>query len=110
MDKECNLSPEEDARFQGTAVVTLKNPINIDFIRVPHTLAKEYLQFFEDRYGTLDGTKNVYFKYRIRIDRYSRFDPGSTAGPANIFEGKILNIDIYADQEMFLLLYQQAYE
>lgn len=110
MQNECGLSIEKDARFSGTAVVNLRNPINIDFIRVNHQLAKEYLQFFQDRYGSLNGNKQVYFRYRIRIDRYVKFDPDSSAGPALIFEGKVLQIDIFADQEMFLPLFSQSYE
>ncbi|MDY0028448.1 MAG: DUF4852 domain-containing protein [Pseudobdellovibrionaceae bacterium] len=110
MQNECGLNPEKDGRFSGTAVVNLRNPINIDFIRVNHQLAKEYLQFFEDRYGSLNGEKQVFFRYRIRLDRFLRYDPYSNAGQALIFEGKVLQIDIFADQEMFLPLFSQTYE
>ncbi len=105
----CGFSTN-DRRFATAAVVRLKNPINIDFIRVPHSLAKEYIKFLEDKQGQLKADKVVYFRYRIRIDRFTKYEALQNIGDALIFTGKVLQIDVYADQEMFLPLFSQKFD
>ncbi|MBE2192139.1 MAG: DUF4852 domain-containing protein [Alphaproteobacteria bacterium] len=109
--ESCKLGKSyNDPRFTPTAIVKLKSPINLDFIRVPHDLAKEYIRFLEDKDGQLSEKKEVFFRYRIRIDRFMQVEQMQSIGSALIFSGQILQIDIYADREMFLPLFSQQYE
>ncbi len=105
----CNF-PAEAPRFTTAAIVKLKNPINIDFIRVPHALAKEYIRFLEEKHGRLIANKEVFFRYRIRIDRFSNYESLRNLGDALVFSGKVMQIDVYADQEMFLPLFSQKFD
>ncbi|MDD3021389.1 MAG: DUF4852 domain-containing protein [Alphaproteobacteria bacterium] len=105
----CNF-PAEEPRFATVAIVKLKNPLNIDFIRVPHALAKEYIRFLEERHGHLVEDKEVYLRYRLRIDRFLQVESLPNIGDSLVFSGKVMQIDVYADQEMFLPLFSQKFD
>lgn len=108
--KECGLPRVTDGKFSPIAIIKFKTPINLDFIRVPKALAEEFVKFSGGFEGKGESGKQVYFRFRIRIDRFSNFASIASVGNVLIFSGKLIQLDVFADQQMFLPLYSQSYE
>lgn len=106
---ECGNISIGDPKYTGSAILRLKSPINIGYIRIAPELAKEYLHYVEDNQGHLER-KIAYIRYRVRIDRYMATESVQSIGVAQVFSGKVLEVNIFADREMFLPLFSQSYE
>lgn len=110
--KECALPKINSGRYSSSAIVKFKTPINMNFIRVPNDVAQEYLRLVsnEKKDVSRDQTKTVYFRYRVAIDRFSNFEALQNIGDVLIFSGRLIQVDVFADQDLFLPLFSQTYE
>ncbi|HNQ91786.1 MAG TPA: DUF4852 domain-containing protein [Alphaproteobacteria bacterium] len=106
---ECGNIAVGSAKYTGSAVLKLKSPINISYIRIDPELAKEYLRYIEGKQGDLND-KPAYIRYRVRVDRYITTQNIDRVGRSHIFSGKVLQVDIFADREMFLPLFSQNFQ
>lgn len=98
-------------KYTGTAILKLKNTINISYIRASDKVAKAYLQFVQENSGSLNQEKKImYVRYRVRVDRYIGPETLPSIGRAQMFSGKVLQLDVFADQQLLLPIFSQKYE
>jgi Domain of unknown function (DUF4852) len=96
-------------KYPGTGVLTISSPLNLTFIRVPINLAQKYIEW-RDRQGIItDKDRQAYIRYRIRVDGYDGIKMFSLGVNAFGFNGKLLRLDVFADREMLLPLYNQVF-
>lgn len=98
-------------KYTGTSILKLKNTINIGYIRASDKVAKAYLQYVQDNSGALNQEKKImYVRYRVRVDRYIGPETLPSIGRAQMFSGKVLQLDVFADQQLLLPIFSQKYE
>ena len=96
-------------QYPGTGVLMLNSPLNMSFIRVPTPLAQKYVEW-RNRNGLYnDDKRQAYIRYRIRIDGYEGIKMFAMGLNSFAFRGKLMRIDVFADQEMLLPLYNQVF-
>lgn len=108
---KCEGVTVDSEKFTGTAVLKLKNTINISYIRASDKIAKAYLDFVQENRGALTQDKKImYVRYRVRVDRYVGPESLPSIGRAQMFSGKLLQLDVFADQQLLLPIFSQKYE
>jgi hypothetical protein len=101
-----NLNP---IIYPSTAVISISSPLNLSFIRVPIQLAQKYVEW-RSKQGIFEDTKRQAFvRYRIRIDGYQGVKSYSAGVNAFNFNGKLMRLDVFADKELLLPLYNQVF-
>lgn len=106
---DCRIDRKSSKRYTQSAVLNLIAPINIYFIPATHELARAYLDFLAKQPAN-KVEKFAYVRYRLRVDGFSKFETLNGVGDAVIFNGKVLQVDIFADSDFFLPLFSQKYE
>lgn len=109
-ETECGNMDFDYTKYPGTGVLSVASPLNLSFIRVPIKLAQKYIEWrskqdFEEE----DNKRQAYIRYRIRIDAYEGIKQFKAASDSYSFRGKLMRIDVFADQEMLLPLYNQVF-
>lgn len=106
----CSRGVVASPRYSTAAILNLKNPFNIDYIRVSEELAAEYLDYIKENSGSIENTKSAYLRYRVRVDKFLTQTKRKDLGNIQVFNGQILRLDIFADREMLRPLYSQTYD
>jgi hypothetical protein len=94
--------------YPSTGVLSLSSPLNLSFVRVPLSLAQKYVEWRTKQGMFDDERRQAYIRYRIRIDGYEGIK-GFAGLKAFGFNGKLLRLDVFADQDMLLPLYNQVF-
>lgn len=97
------------AKYPATGVLTIPNPLNLAFIRVPLNLAQKYVEWRSKQGHLQDKERQAYIRYRIRIDGYDGIKKYSSGVNAFNFNGKLMRLDVFADKELLLPLYNQVF-
>lgn len=109
-DTSCGHFGINKGDYPSTGVVTINSPLNLTFIRIPLDLAQQYIEWRATQKIAEDGEKRqAYIRYRIRIDGYEGVKSFSAGLNAFNFTGKLLRIDVFADKELLLPLYNQVF-
>ena len=107
-NKACEKYTLDISKYPRAAVLTIKSPITLSFIRVPLNLAQRYIDWRAEQ-GLYDDDKRLaYIRYRFRVDGYNEIKLYNGIKSFN-FKGKMMRLDVFADQGMFLPLYSQPY-
>lgn len=105
---ECGSYNLGDGIYPSVGVLTLSSPLTLTFIRVPQKLAQQYIDWrAKSGIGTTDN-RQAFIRYRIRIDGYEGIKKYDAINAFN-FNGKLMRLDVFADQEMMLPLYNQVF-
>jgi len=94
--------------YPSTGVLSLSSPLNLSFIRVPLKLAQKYIEWRNKQGNYDDEKRQAYIRYRIRVDAYEGMKAFTGMKSFN-FKGKLMRIDVFADEEMLLPLYNQVF-
>jgi hypothetical protein len=97
-----------DGNYPSTAVLALSSPLTLTFVRVPKELAQRYLGWRESQGIATSDKRQAYIRYRIRIDGYEGIKSFEGMNSFS-FRGKLMRLDVFADQEMMLPLYNQLF-
>jgi hypothetical protein len=95
--------------FPSVMVLTLQQPFNLTFIRVPEELAKEYIKVLENKKIDTRRERPAYVLFRVRLDQYYGVKDQDALYYAD-FGGEVEKIEVYADREMMYPLYEQTFE
>ena len=96
-------------QYPSSAVLSLVSPLNLSFIRVPLPLAQKYIEW-RNRQGMFnEDNRQAYIRYRIRIDGYEGNKSYKSSDDSFNFRGKLLRLDVFADTDMLLPLYNQVF-
>lgn len=107
-ETECNEYNISDSQYPSMAALEIDSPFTLSFIRVPTKLAQTYVEW-NNANGTSSGyNRKAFIRYRIRIDGFQGVQT-VTAGDLLTFTGKLLMVDVFADPEMMLPLYNQVF-
>ena len=108
-ETECGEMDIDYDVYPATAVLSVSSPLNLSFIRVPHNLAQKYIEW-RAKQGNLDETRRqAYIRYRIRIDGYDGIKQFASGVNAFNFHGKLMRLDVFADKDLMLPLYNQVF-
>lgn len=108
---KCEGVTVDTEKYTGTAILKLKNTVNIGYIRASDKVAKAYLDYVQQSRGVMGLDKKVMFiRYRVRVDRYIGPESLPSIGRAQMFTGKLLQLDVFADQQLLLPIFSQKYE
>lgn len=94
--------------YPSGAVLNLKAPFNLSFVRVPEALAKEYLKMVEDIVIRPSEGRPAFIRFRIRLDQFLSEEDRDHGHFAN-FLGDLEKIEVFADSELLLPLYSQNF-
>lgn len=104
----CGVFSFDFARYPSTGVLTVDSPMNFSFVRVPLKLAQKYVEWrAKQGLGDADN-RQAYIRYRIRVDDYNGIRTFEGFNAFN-FSGRLLRIDVFADQDLLLPLYNQLF-
>jgi hypothetical protein len=95
--------------YPSGAILNLRTPFNLSFVRVPEVLAKEYLKMVENIAIKPGEGRPAFIRFRIRVDQFlneESLDHGSFAN----FSGALDKIEVFADRELLLPLYTQSFD
>lgn len=108
-DTSCGRFSLSNTTYPSTGVVTISSPLNLPFIRVPLNLAEKYIEW-RSKQKDLDETKRqAFIRYRIRIDGYDGIKQFSAGLSAFGYHGKLMRLDVFADKDLMLPLYNQVF-
>jgi hypothetical protein len=95
-------------KYPSAAVVNIISPLSLTFIRVKKELAAQYLDWRTDQGLENGDIRTAYIRFRVRLDDYLNI---KTMGnlTAYSFSGRLMQIDVYADPELFMPLYNQLF-
>lgn len=96
------------SKFPGSAVLSIKSPITLTFVHVGEKLSQKYIEWLKEKSIKTNESRVAYIRYRLRVDGYEgiRHIQGVNSF---MFRGKILRLDVFADKEMLLPLYNQLF-
>ena len=89
-------------------MLSVSSPLNLSFIRVPLNLAQQYIKWRAKQGIAKSDNRQAYIRYRIRIDGYEGIKNYQGLNAFN-FRGKLMRLDVFADDEMMLPLYNQVF-
>lgn len=95
--------------YPSGAVLNLKTPFNLSFVRVPEVLAKEYLKMVENIAVRAYEGRPAFIRFRIRVDQFLNEESIDQGNFAN-FSGALEKIEVFADRELLLPLYTQSFD
>ena len=95
-------------KFPLGGILRLRSPFSLSFIRVPNRVAKEYLTLLDRQNIFTDEGRPAYIRYRIELKKYLENVMVKNRS-YYVFEGKLLQLDVFADREMILPLYSQKF-
>lgn len=105
---DCGQLSVDAYKYPSAAVVNIISPLSLTFIRVPKDLAQHYIEWRSQR-GLANGdSRQAYIKYRVRVDRFVKIDK-INGSLSYVFEGRLMQIDVFADEEMMMPLYNQLF-
>lgn len=107
-DTTCGHFNINNITYPSTGVVTINSPLNLTFIRVPLSLAEKYIDWRSKQGVADEGKRQAYIRYRIRIDGYDGTKAYADLNAFN-FSGKLMRLDVFADKELMLPLYNQVF-
>lgn len=108
-DTSCGRFNLDNVKYPSTGVLSISSPLNLSFIRVPLNLAQQYIEW-RSKQGNLNEVKRqAYIRYRIRIDDYDGIKQYSAGVNAFNFQGKLMRLDVFADKDLMLPLYNQVF-
>jgi hypothetical protein len=105
---ECGSFDINVAEYPSTGVLSLSSPLNLSFIRVPLNLAQQYIEWRVKQGIAKSDNRQAFIRYRIRIDGYDGIRNYQGLNAFN-FRGKLMRLDVFADEEMMLPLYNQVF-
>ena len=105
-DKCGNQSITKLKGYPPMAMLSIKQPFKLSFIRANEEMAKEYLKFLESKQIDQTRGRPAYIRFRVRIDSYLGEEFASQQIYGN-FSGAIESIEVFADREMLFKLYEQ---
>ncbi len=108
-ETSCGSVSISSSKFPGTGVLNISSPLNLSFIRVPLPLAEKYIEWRTNQKNIDDTKRQAYIRYRIRIDAYDGIKGFSGGLEAFNFRGKLMRLDVFADKELLLPLYNQVF-
>ncbi len=95
-------------KYPSAGILNLISPLSFTFVRVPKKVAEQYISWRAEQ-GYSDGNERLaYIRYRVRVDSLvgKRKVEG---GNSYIFNGRLMQIDVFADKEMLMPLYNQLF-
>lgn len=95
--------------YPATGVVSISSPLNLSFIRVPQKLAQKYIEWRAKQENIDNMKRQAYIRYRIRIDQYDGIKDYESGTKAFNFQGKLMRLDVFADKDLMLPLYNQLF-
>lgn len=95
--------------YPSGAVLNVKTPFNLTFVRVPEVLAKEYLKMVEGIALKPYEGRPAFIRFRIRVDQFLNEESIDQGNFAN-FSGALEKIEVFADRELLLPLYTQSFD
>lgn len=107
-ETECGKFDINVANYPSKGVLTISSPLNLSFIRVPLNLAQQYIEWRIKQGISKDNDRQAYIRYRVRIDGYEGIKSYQSINAFN-FTGKLMRLDVFADDEMMLPLYNQVF-
>lgn len=108
-DTACGKFDINQQAYPSTAVLSVTSPLNLSFIRVPLPLAQKYIEWRSKQGISTQDNRQAFIRYRIRIDAYDGLKGFGTGQNSFNFRGKLLRLDVFADQDMLLPLYNQVF-
>lgn len=105
----CGAYNINSQNYPASAVLSVTSPLNLSFIRVPLPLAQKYIEWRGRQGISTQDNRQAFIRYRIRIDDYDGIRSFGSGMKAFGFRGKLLRLDVFADQEMLLPLYNQVF-
>lgn len=107
-DTSCGRVNLDRYKYPSSALLNIISPLSLTFIRVPKELAEEYIEWrgkegVEKGYG-----RQAFIRFRVRVDSYGGMHP-SSGGNEFIFNGRLMQIDVFADMDMLMPLYNQIF-
>ena len=88
------------------AMLSIKQPFKLSFIRANEEMAKEYLKLLETKQIDQTRGRPAYIRFRVRIDSYLGEEYTNQELYGN-FSGAIESVEVFADREMLFKLYEQ---
>lgn len=93
--------------YPRAAVLTIKTPFKLSFIRANEDLAKEYLKMLDEKGIDQRHGRPAYIRFRVRFDRYIGMEYNNQIKHGN-FGGTIESIEVFADRDLMFKLYEQS--
>lgn len=107
-DTSCGKFSMDASKYPGSASLSIISPLTLTFISVDRDTAKSYLAWRADNKLSNKEGRAVFAKYRVRIDQFvdrRRME----GGYAFMFNGRLMQVDVYADKEYLMPLYSQIF-
>lgn len=104
----CGQLGMEPTKYPGAGAVNILSPLSLTFIRVPKNLAMEYINWRNDQGFSENEARQAYVRFRVRVDGFVGIEPVEGT-PSYVFYGKLLELDVFADKEMMMPLYNQMF-
>lgn len=104
----CGLLPVDPYKYPAGAAVNIISPLSLTFVRVPKNIAEEYIAWRAKQGLTNADKRQAYIKYRVRIDGLNGKQKVA-GGNSFIFSGRLMQVDVFADKEMLMPIYNQLF-
>ncbi len=105
---DCGKLAIDSKKYPGSAVVNIISPLSLTFIRVPKDVAEAYVNWRSTQGFVGDAARQAYIRYRVRIDNAVGIS-GVDRVHSYVFNGRLMRIDVFADKEMMMPLYNQIF-
>jgi hypothetical protein len=107
-DTPCGPLNVDAYKYPPSAAVNIISPLSLTFIRVSKELAEEYVAWRNKQGLSKSPVRQAYIRYRVRVDNYAGMQKVAN-GNAFIFNGRLMQVDVFADKEMLMPLYNQLF-
>jgi hypothetical protein len=104
----CGPMSINEYEYPATAILSIDSPFTITFVRVSPDLAQQYVEWRIKNGLSIGDERQAFIRYRIRIDEYLGMKDHESREAFN-FKGKLQRIDVFADEELLLPLYNQFF-
>lgn len=104
----CGQLGMDSTKYPGAGMVNILSPLSLTFIRVPKDLAMEYIGWRNDQGFSESEARQAYVRFRVRVDGFVGIET-VLSSPSYVFYGKLLELDVFADKEMMMPLYNQMF-
>lgn len=95
-------------KYPSSAVVNIISPLSLTFVRVPKDLAEQYIAWRSSQGLKTASDRQAFIRYRLRIDRAVGISK-AIGGGTYTFDGRLMRIDVFADKDMMMPLYNQLF-
>ncbi len=107
-DTPCGLYGVDSSKYPSAGILNIISPLSLTFVRVPKELAERYIAWRAEQGLTNGNDRQAYIRYRVRIDTLDGKEKIS-GGYTYIFSGRLMQIDVFADKDLLMPLYNQLF-